>query len=255
MKRFLALLLTLLCLASLLCACRREEKEETIVGVWKSEELSDSSISQRMVYAFEENGHMLSIDLYADEITRVIGAHYALDEEGILTVRQFGKEDGEMIADLSGDTLTLSLNLSSGDFGEGEEDLSQKSITFTREKDPKEAVIVGNWVYAYVDEDGKTVQVQYAFTEDGNAARALYEGNDLTDGMLTDYVAQKYTFQIVNGEELLYMFTESADASQAAVELFRVGFPYDGYMTMEPLTDTDGATEVLPFAFIAEKQQ
>ena len=128
MKRFLALLLTLLCLASLLCACGREEKEETIVGVWKSEELSDSSISQRMVYAFEENGHMLSIDLYADAITRVIGAHYALDEEGILTVRQFGKEDGEMIADLSGDTLTLSLNLSSGDFGEGEEDLSQKSI-------------------------------------------------------------------------------------------------------------------------------
>ena len=113
MKRFFACLILLLCLSSLLLACGDgEEGEPTIVGVWKSEELASSdsqvptdTVSQRMIYAFAENGHMLSIDLYADEITRVIGAHYALDEKGILTIRQFGQEDGEMIAELSGKTL------------------------------------------------------------------------------------------------------------------------------------------------------
>lgn len=254
MKRFLALLLALLCLLPVLSACGGDEAEKTIVGVWKSEELSTSSFSQKLVYAFAPNGHMLSIDLYEDQITSVIGAHYDLDEKGILSIRQFGKEDGEMIATLSGDTLTLALNLESGTTEDGE-DLSNKSITFTREKDPKEAVIIGHWLYAYIDENGKTLQIQYAFTEDGNAARALYEGNDLTDGMLTDYVAQKYTFQTVNGEELLYIFTENADGTQAELEVFRVGFPYDGYMTMEPLVDTEGATEVLPFRAISEEKK
>ena len=66
---------------------------------------------------------------------------------------------------------------------------------------------------------------------------------------------QTYTFQTVNGEELLYIFTENADGTQAEVEVFRVGFPYDGYMTMEPLVDTEGVTEVLPFRAISEEKK
>lgn len=260
MKRFVACLVAVLCLLPLLCGCGKdEEKETTIVGVWKSENLATDAtqspidqVSQHMVYAFAENGHMLSIDLYADQISRVIGAHYTLDENGILTIRQFGKDDGEMKAELSDKELTLSLNLAAGAY---DEDLADKKITFKREKDPADAVILGNWVYAYMDENGKTLQIQYAFQADGRAARALYEGNDLTDGMLTDYVAQTYTFQTVNGEELLYMFTETANGNEAAVEVFRVGFPYDGYMTMEPLTDTEGVTEVLPFAFVSTEKK
>ena len=137
MKRFLALLLALLCLLPVLSACGGDEAENTIVGVWKSEELSAGSPSQKLVYAFAPNGHMLSIDLYEDQITSVIGAHYALDEKGILSIRQFGKEDGEMIAALSGDTLKLSLNLESGTTEDGE-NLGDKSITFKREKNPAE---------------------------------------------------------------------------------------------------------------------
>ena len=263
MKRFFACLILLLCLSSLLLACGDgEEGEPTIVGVWKSEELANSdsqsstdTVSQRMIYAFAENGHMLSIDLYADEVTRVIGAHYALDEKGILTIRQFGKDDGEMIAELSGKTLTLSLNLSSGDFGEGEEDLSDKKITFTREKDAQTNAIVGSWVYAYIDENDNTTTVRYDFHEGGKSVRALYEGIDMENSWLSAHDEQTYTFQTVNGEELLYIFTESLDGSEATVELFRIGFPYDGYMTMEPLTDTDSVTEVLPFAALAKESE
>lgn len=264
MKRFLVCLLALLCLIPVLACCSKNEDETDrgIVGVWRSEELAKnsendptSSVSQRLVYAFAENGHMLSIDLYADQITGVIGAHYEYGEDGILTIRQYGKDDGELRATLKGDTLVLAVNIETGSLEEDEEDLSKKSITFTREKDPAEAVILGNWLYAYVDENGQTVSIQYAFSADGSAARAVYKGEDVSSGMLTDYLAQRYTIRTVNGEEVLYLFTENAEGAQANAEVFRFAFPYDGYMTMEPLSETEGVTEVLPFSRIVEEDK
>ena len=89
MKKILAFTLLLLCLLSALVSCRGVESEEGIVGVWRSEELStNEKISQRMIYAFAPNGHMLSIDVYADQITSVVGAHYAYDEAGVLSITQ-----------------------------------------------------------------------------------------------------------------------------------------------------------------------
>ena len=162
MKKILAFTLLLLCLLSALVSCRDVESEEGIVGVWRSEELStNEKISQRMIYAFAPNGHMLSIDVYADQITSVVGAHYAYDEAGVLSITQYGKDDGKMNADLSGDTLVLSVYFEEG--VEVDEELSGKKLTFTRENAPKEGAFVGYWMYAYRDENDKVIQIRYNF--------------------------------------------------------------------------------------------
>ncbi len=232
LKKLCLFCLFLLVVSLCVTACGKKE-DSTLLGAWcytDTEEKSD------MVWCFGEQGHLLTLTRKDGQIVSVMTAHYIHQDEYVSILGSSTAVGTLHVEFQKGSKLLLSFTDEDGNPVIDSNTGKAQGLTFVREKTTA-TPLVGNWVMRY-DEGNDAYVRQYAFEDGGIVAIALLDES----GAMIEYQQSKYTYA---DDGALRIYDETDEGIVVNERFCVIAFPYEGYMTLEEVTNESTKGDVL----------